>query len=111
MNPDAFLDPLDEDKDAINTDASADLGSLSEPSEAVKLELQGSAAAAANNGGDVDPRLRDVRTPEMEGNDQDALGNGDSAEEWCAMCHDGGDTLYCCDRCPKVRALASNKRC
>ena len=22
--------------------------------------------------------------------------------DWCAVCHDGGDTLYCCDRCPKV---------
>ena len=22
--------------------------------------------------------------------------------EWCAVCHDGGDTLYCCDRCPNV---------
>ena len=22
--------------------------------------------------------------------------------DWCAICHDGGDTLYCCDRCPKV---------
>ena len=18
--------------------------------------------------------------------------------DWCAVCHDGGDTLYCCDR-------------
>ena len=25
--------------------------------------------------------------------------------DWCAICHDGGDTLYCCDRCPKVRGL------
>ena len=22
--------------------------------------------------------------------------------EWCAVCHDGGDTLYCCDNCTKV---------
>ena len=22
--------------------------------------------------------------------------------QWCAVCHDGGDTLYCCDNCPKV---------
>jgi hypothetical protein len=27
------------------------------------------------------------------------------AEEWCAVCHDGGDLLYCCDRCPKVYHL------
>ena len=25
--------------------------------------------------------------------------------DWCAICHDGGDTLYCCDRCPKVYHL------
>ena len=25
--------------------------------------------------------------------------------DWCAVCHDGGDTLYCCDRCPKVYHL------
>ena len=25
--------------------------------------------------------------------------------DWCAVCHDGGDTLYCCDKCPKVYHL------
>merc|ERR1719193_604907 len=25
--------------------------------------------------------------------------------DWCAVCHDGGDTLYCCDRCPNVYHL------
>ena len=24
---------------------------------------------------------------------------------WCAVCHDGGDLLYCCDRCPRVYHL------
>lgn len=27
-----------------------------------------------------------------------------SEDEWCAVCHDGGE-LYCCDRCPKVYHL------
>ena len=25
---------------------------------------------------------------------------------YCAVCHDGGDLLYCCDRCPKIYHLA-----
>ncbi|CAB4066240.1 unnamed protein product [Lepeophtheirus salmonis] len=27
------------------------------------------------------------------------------AEDWCAVCHDGGDVQYCCARCPKVYHL------
>ena len=38
-----------------------------------------------------------VKAPVMEGS-----GKGTGAREWCAVCHDGGDTLYCCDRCPHV---------
>jgi len=39
--------------------------------------------------------------PIMEGSGQKEKADGD----WCAVCHDGGDTLYCCDRCPKVYHL------
>jgi len=39
--------------------------------------------------------------PIMEGSDRKEKADGD----WCAVCHDGGDTLYCCDRCPKVYHL------
>eukprot|EP00092_Neocalanus_flemingeri_P008917 GFUD01009592.1.p1 GENE.GFUD01009592.1~~GFUD01009592.1.p1 ORF type:complete len:1808 (+),score=537.57 GFUD01009592.1:62-5485(+) len=39
--------------------------------------------------------------PIMEGSAQKEKADGD----WCAVCHDGGDTLYCCDRCPKVYHL------
>ena len=34
----------------------------------------------------------------MQGNAEEEGEDND----WCAVCHDGGDTLYCCDRCPKV---------
>jgi len=40
-----------------------------------------------------------AKAPVMEGSGK---GKGASAREWCAVCHDGGDTLYCCDRCPNV---------
>ena len=40
-----------------------------------------------------------AKAPVMEGS---AKGKGASGREWCAVCHDGGDTLYCCDRCPNV---------
>ena len=40
-----------------------------------------------------------AKAPVMEGS---AKGKGASARDWCAVCHDGGDTLYCCDRCPNV---------
>ena len=47
-------------------------------------------------------------SPEMQGNDETGTGHdtddGDP-NDWCAVCHDGGDTLYCCDRCPKVYHL------
>ena len=39
-----------------------------------------------------------LETPVMEGS---AKKDGKESE-WCAVCHDGGDTLYCCDNCPKV---------
>jgi len=39
--------------------------------------------------------------PIMEGSAHKEKADGD----WCAVCHDGGDTLYCCDRCPKVYHL------
>ena len=45
----------------------------------------------------------------MQGNDENETNSSRSKDEengddndWCAVCHDGGDTLYCCDRCPKV---------
>ena len=104
----------------IRTDAlmKGNLGSLSSPSKPVKIEF--SAKKKDENG---EERLRDVHTPPMEGNGQHLnnrrnKGGGDGGveegkygddfgndEDWCAVCHDGGDTLYCCDRCPKVYHL------
>ena len=104
----------------IRTDAlmKGNLGSLSSPSKPVKIEF--SAKKKVENG------ERDVHTPPMEGNGQHVdirrkkgggRGGGDGGvegkygddfgndEDWCAVCHDGGDTLYCCDRCPKVYHL------
>ena len=40
--------------------------------------------------------------PELLGSAKEQEEEG---EEWCAVCHDGGDLLYCCDRCPKVYHL------
>ena len=50
----------------------------------------------------------------MEGNSEPEDSRRSSKEDkeenfsdgdWCAICHDGGDTLYGCDRCPKVYHL------
>ena len=45
--------------------------------------------------------------PEMEGNEESDKNDDEDSDDndWCAVCHDGGDTLYCCDRCPKVYHL------
>lgn len=44
-----------------------------------------------------------VKPPPMEGSARrDQPGK---EGDWCAVCHDGGDTLYCCDKCPKVYHL------
>ena len=45
-----------------------------------------------------DPSKENSPEPEMQGNAEEEGEDND----WCAVCHDGGDTLYCCDRCPKV---------
>merc|ERR1711860_12903 len=40
------------------------------------------------------------------------MGGGDD-NEWCAVCHDGGDTLYCCDRCKsqdEIFTFSTNKK-
>jgi len=44
-------------------------------------------------------------TVKLEGRKPGGSGPSQSKKpegDWCAICHDGGDTLYCCDRCPKV---------
>ena len=41
--------------------------------------------------------------PELLGSAKDD--DEEEGEEWCAVCHDGGDLLYCCDRCPKIYHL------
>ena len=45
-------------------------------------------------------------SPEMQGNEEndppEVTSEDGDPNDWCAVCHDGGDTLYCCDRCPKV---------
>ena len=40
--------------------------------------------------------------PVMEGSAKNSSAGKSKDGEWCAVCHDGGDTLYCCDRCPNV---------
>ena len=58
----------------------------------------------------IDNPLKDISPDlKMQSNDENEINssaskdgeNGDD-NDWCAVCHDGGDTLYCCDRCPKV---------
>ena len=43
--------------------------------------------------------VKQEAAPVMEGSAKSKAGK---EGEWCAVCHDGGDTLYCCDRCPLV---------
>merc|ERR1712062_827367 len=80
-----------------------DLGSITDPNKEVKTEMSLSNKTEESEKGN--------ETPEMQGNDEasknadgeDSEGGDDN--DWCAVCHDGGDTLYCCDRCPKVYHL------
>jgi len=80
-----------------------DLGSITDPKKEVKTEMSLSNRNEESEKGN--------ETPEMQGNDEasknadgeDSEGGDDN--DWCAVCHDGGDTLYCCDRCPKVYHL------
>ena len=80
-----------------------DLGSITDPNKEVKTEMSLSNKNEESEKGN--------ETPEMQGNDEasknadgeDSEGGDDN--DWCAVCHDGGDTLYCCDRCPKVYHL------
>ena len=44
-----------------------------------------------------EPAVKQEARPVLEGS-----GKKEREGEWCAVCHDGGDTLYCCDNCPKV---------
>lgn len=113
--------------------ASIDLGSLTDPNT-VKMELgslvaekpgnnsDGNAKTVTKQKGVKKPRAgpksaKKARgkkeaggkngqpsTPEMQGNNETEPGEG-VGEDWCAVCHDGGDVLYCCDRCPKVYHL------
>ena len=78
------------------------LGSLTDPNK-VKTELSMSLNSSKDEEGGT-------ATPEMEGSKNDEgeetpEGEGIDDNDWCAVCHDGGDTLYCCDRCPKVYHL------
>ena len=108
--------PKEQLKITIKKDTmTGNLGSLLSPSKPVKIEF--SSKKKIQNG------ERDVHTPPpMEGNSEHSnsrrkKGGADSGiegrygddfgndDDWCAVCHDGGDTLYCCDRCPKVYHL------
>ena len=79
-----------------NLETELDLGTITDPNN-VKTELS-------------KDKSQEKEAPEMEGND-DPYDTKELDEEnvddndWCAICHDGGDTLYCCDRCPKVYHL------
>ena len=115
LSLDAKAQPKEPDqRGGLKLTIKGNLGSLSAPSKAVKIEF-----SAAAKGKDEE---RDVHTPPMDNNNfepssahaktagagsvegkyGDDMGND---EDWCAVCHDGGDTLYCCDRCPKVYHL------
>ena len=46
-----------------------------------------------------EPAVKQEARPVLEGSGKKER---EREGEWCAVCHDGGDTLYCCDNCPKV---------
>ena len=105
-----------------------DLGTIVDP-QAVKTELllkkeatelqlkkeateSSKAADKAKIYNFTDDASKENSPGEMQGNDETDPKNTEEEDEddgdpndWCAVCHDGGDTLYCCDRCPKVYHL------
>merc|ERR1719323_2893487 len=71
-----------------------DFGMIVDDEISIVPERQKENAASKNN--------TDVSSVKLEGR-KGAGGQSKKPEgDWCAICHDGGDTLYCCDRCPKV---------
>ena len=96
-----------------------DLGTVTDPN-AVKTELSVSTKPPAEKKGRGRPPTKiklitkkekiekneesHPPEPEMQGPEDEDPEDGDD-NDWCAVCHDGGDTLYCCDRCPKVYHL------
>ena len=109
INSDALTSPRpDSEAGTLN------LGSISDPQD-VKVELNSASPVVRPKLGPksamlkkpVKPEVEDSQdppTPEMEGNEPEG-GEPGGDEDWCAVCHDGGDLLYCCDRCPKVYHL------
>eukprot|EP00095_Tigriopus_kingsejongensis_P002200 maker-scaffold2190_size19107-snap-gene-0.5 protein:Tk02200 transcript:maker-scaffold2190_size19107-snap-gene-0.5-mRNA-1 annotation:"e3 ubiquitin-protein ligase trim33-like" len=96
------------DADFVST---ADLGSRSSPQD-IKLELKLGSLSSRPTSKTSKRSKRKGKSQlalkqEASGNDDENRwqtdDNGDEA--WCAICHDGGDLLYCCDRCPKVYHL------
>lgn len=84
-----------------------DLGTVTDPNT-VKTELKSepSSQNQSQKAAEEEAKNRDRdqnAAPEMQGNDEeDPDDENVDDNDWCAVCHDGGDTLYCCDRCPKV---------
>ena len=53
----------------------------------------------------IKKETEEEQPPEMEGSIKQEP-EEEEDEVYCAVCHDGGDLLYCCDRCPKIYHLA-----
>ncbi|TRY68869.1 hypothetical protein TCAL_05075 [Tigriopus californicus] len=84
-----------------------DLGSFSEPVPIkIELSLNGKSKGkrSSRSASKADAEMK-KETPSTTEPNNHAGEDNDKDEEWCAVCHDGGDILYCCDRCPKVYHL------
>ena len=79
----AIQKPMDDSNDRQTANASKDKGP---PISAIEIKEE-----------KIDDPPEALNAVKVEPEDEDGT--------WCAVCHDGGDLLYCCDRCPRVYHL------
>ena len=82
-----------------NLETELDLGTITDPNT-VKTEL-----SSKDKNQEKDPEMEGNEEPEDPYDTKELDEENVDDNDWCAICHDGGDTLYCCDRCPKVYHL------
>ena len=79
----AIQKPMDDSNDCQTTNKSKDKGP---PISSIEIKEE-----------KIDDPPEALSAVKVEPEDEDGT--------WCAVCHDGGDLLYCCDRCPRVYHL------
>ena len=79
----AIQKPMDDSNDCQTANTSKDKGP---PISSIEIKEE-----------KIDDPPEDLNAVKVEPEDEDGT--------WCAVCHDGGDLLYCCDRCPRIYHL------